>query len=66
MYNLEVLALGALSILLPSVSGSSAFNPGAYQKSTATCKATNRAEGKETTVDIDLRNSRLDFFVSSF
>ncbi|KAJ7667081.1 Alpha/Beta hydrolase protein [Mycena rosella] len=52
MYNLEILM--GLSLLF-AASGSSAFNPRDYQKSTATCQATNRAGGQETVVNIDLR-----------
>ncbi|KAJ7123197.1 alpha/beta-hydrolase [Mycena epipterygia] len=52
MYSLKVLPMGALSLFLGSALGSSAFNPRAYQKSTATCKATNRAEGQEKMIDL--------------
>ncbi|KAJ7499703.1 alpha/beta-hydrolase [Mycena latifolia] len=55
MYNLEVLSLSVLFLLLRSASGSSVFHPKAYPKNTATCKATARAGGQETAVDIDLR-----------
>ncbi|KAJ6579568.1 alpha/beta-hydrolase [Mycena vulgaris] len=55
MYSFEVLTLGVLSLLSCSASGSSAFNPRAYEKSTATCRATTRDGGQATAVDIDLR-----------
>ncbi|KAJ7476956.1 alpha/beta-hydrolase [Mycena galericulata] len=55
MYRLKFLALGVLCLFSCSAcaSGSSTFNPRSYSKSTANCKATNRAEGKEK--DIQLR-----------
>ncbi|KAJ7735113.1 alpha/beta-hydrolase [Mycena maculata] len=55
MYKLELLALGVLSLFSSSASGSSAFDPRSFSKSTATCKATNRADEKDTAVDIHLR-----------
>ncbi|KAJ7755164.1 alpha/beta-hydrolase [Mycena metata] len=56
MHNLRILALGALSLYFQSTYGASesTFNPRAYQKSKATCKATNRAGGQETAVDINI------------
>lgn len=56
MHNLKLLALGVLPLCFQSTSASSAFDPKAYQKSTATCQATNRAEGQDTAVEINLRN----------
>ncbi|KAJ7886170.1 Alpha/Beta hydrolase protein [Mycena olivaceomarginata] len=55
MHNLKLLALGVLPLCFQSTSASSAFDPKAYQKSTATCQATNRAEGQDTAVEINLR-----------
>ncbi|KAJ7174449.1 alpha/beta-hydrolase [Mycena filopes] len=51
-----MLALGALSLYFQPTHGlsESGFNPRAYEKSKATCKATNRAGGQETPVEIDL------------
>ncbi|KAJ7165588.1 alpha/beta-hydrolase [Mycena crocata] len=54
MHHLEILALG-LSLFLHPASGSSPFDPRAYGKTTASCKATNRAGGQESAVNIDLR-----------
>ncbi|KAJ7031156.1 alpha/beta-hydrolase [Mycena alexandri] len=56
MHDLRILALGALSLYFQSTYGASEsiFNPRAYQKSKVTCQATNRAEGQETAVDINL------------
>ncbi|KAJ7983035.1 Alpha/Beta hydrolase protein [Mycena polygramma] len=55
MHNTKLIALGLLSLCFQSSLGSSAFNPRAYEKSTATCQAMNRAGGQERPVDINLR-----------
>ncbi|KAF7354667.1 Bifunctional epoxide hydrolase 2 [Mycena sanguinolenta] len=53
MHTLQLLSLGLISLGFRS-QASPAFNPRAYQKSVATCQATNRADGQETAVEINL------------
>ncbi|KAJ7083118.1 Alpha/Beta hydrolase protein [Mycena belliarum] len=55
MLNLKIFALGVLSLLSRSASGSSAFHPEDYQQSLVICKATNRSGAQNTLVDIHLR-----------
>ncbi|KAF7331051.1 Bifunctional epoxide hydrolase 2 [Mycena venus] len=55
MHSPRLLELAVLLLYFQSTAASSGFNPRAYQKSIATCQATNRAGEQETPVDINLR-----------